>query len=58
MHIRITGIIESDEPLNHDRHQRIILELLHWAEERGLYLSLTTKLEEHEDHEVGSAPGD
>jgi hypothetical protein len=49
MHIRISGIIESDEPLTDERHEQIINELVDWAEERGL--SLVTKLEE-------AGPGD
>jgi hypothetical protein len=36
MHIRVSGIIESEEPLTNERHEQIINELVDWAEERGL----------------------
>ena len=49
MHIDISGVIESDEPLTHERHEQIVNELVDWAEERGLYLPLVTKLEEDEE---------
>jgi hypothetical protein len=49
MHIRVSGIIESDEPLTAERHEQIINELVDWAEEHGLYLTLVTKLEEDEE---------
>jgi hypothetical protein len=51
MHISVSGIIHSDEPLTDERHEQIIIELVDWAEERGLYLTLVTKLEE-------AGPGD
>jgi hypothetical protein len=49
MHISISGMIESDEPLTDERHEQIVNELVDWAEERGLYLTLVTKLEEDEE---------
>jgi hypothetical protein len=58
MHIRVSGIIESDEPLTHERNLQIICELADWAEERGLYLTVVTRLEEDEevvdDHRLSS----
>jgi hypothetical protein len=49
MHISISGMIESDEPLTDERHEQIVNELVDWAEEHGLYLALVTKLEEDEE---------
>jgi hypothetical protein len=49
MHINVSGVIESDKPLTDERHEEIINELVDWAEERGLYLTLATKLDEGEE---------
>jgi hypothetical protein len=46
MHIRITGIIESDSPLDWDEVARINDELIAWCEANGLYFSGALALEE------------